>query len=148
MPVYTQQSDELLLDIITECTVFPALEVEYEEQLPEGYRALSVLWDTGSEVTLINPRVVKALGLVPIGKTQLDGVGGSDVEDSYAVHIKLPTGTFACYVEATESKSTGEHDVVIGMDIIAFSDFCFTNKDGKSTFSLRFPSTEHIVLKD
>lgn len=148
MPVYTQKSDELQLDIITECVVFPALDVEREEELPEGFRALSTLWDTGSEVTLINPRVVKALGLKPMGKMQLDGVGGSDVEDTFAVHIKLPTATFACYVEATGSARTGEHDVVIGMDVIAFSDFCFTNKGGKSVFSLRFPSAEHVVLKD
>lgn len=53
MPVYTQKSDELQLDIITECVVFPALDVECEEGLPEGFRALSTLWDTGSEVTLM-----------------------------------------------------------------------------------------------
>lgn len=148
MAVYTQKSNGQTLDIVTSCVVFPALNVEREEDLPDGFNAVNTLWDTGSEVTLISPRVVKALGLQKIGRTQLEGVGGSDIEDNYGVHIKLPTGTFACFVEATETNRTGGHDVVIGMDIIIHCDFCFTNKDQQSLFSLRFPSSEHIILKD
>ena len=40
-----------------------------------------------------------------------------------------------------------DNDVVIGMDIISLCDFCFTNKDNASCFSLRHPSNEKIILK-
>lgn len=40
-----------------------------------------------------------------------------------------------------------DYDVVIGMDIINSCDFCYTNKDGKSTFSLCHPAKEKIILK-
>ena len=66
--------------------------------------------------------------------------------DTYLIHIGLPTGTTALNVEAMLTPSD-DYDIIIGMDIISLCDFCFTNKDGKSTFSLRHPSSEQIKLQ-
>lgn len=41
-----------------------------------------------------------------------------------------------------------DYDMLIGMDIILLGDFCLTNKDGKSVFSFRIPSKEHIKLTE
>lgn len=60
--------------------------------------------------------------------------------------LGLPTGTTALNVEAMLTLSE-DYDVVIGMDIISLCDFCFTNKDNASCFSLRHPSNEKIILK-
>ncbi len=147
MASYTLRSETPMLDILTECSVYQAIptdKIKSESDLPEAYNVKSALWDTGAEATLINPRVVNALKLQRFSQTQLDGIGGDEIDDTYLVHIKLPTGDFAFNVEATETANTGDYDVVIGMDIIAYGDFAFTNKDFKSVFSFRFPSEEHI----
>ena len=147
MATFTLHSKTLLLDIETECFVYQAIPtdtIKSESDLPEAFHVQSALWDTGAEATLINPRVVKALQLKRFSQTQLDGIGGGEIDDTYLVHIKLPTGDYAFNVEATETANTGDYDVVIGMDIIAYGDFAFTNKDFKSVFSFRFPSEEHI----
>lgn len=150
MATFTHFTDNLLFSIITECKVYPGIPVESiktEKDLPPSFDAVNVLWDTGSEVTLINPRVVKQLNLKSFSYTELDGIGGSETNKTYIIHIKLPTGDYAFNVEAIETANTGEYDVVIGMDIISFGDFALTNKNNKSMFSFRFPSECHIDFK-
>ena len=72
---------------------------------------------------------------------------GGDVESwTYLVHVILPTGTAELNVQALLNDNS-DYDVVIGMDIINSCDFCYTNKDGKSTFSLCHPAKEKIILK-
>ncbi len=38
-------------------------------------------------------------------------------------------------------------DVLIGMDIISNGDFAVSNYDGKTYFSFRLPSQEHVEYK-
>ena len=147
MAVFTKRSDGLDLDIVTKCSIFSGVPVEairQESDLPEGFHTKNALWDTGAETTLISPQVVKKLGLTPFDQTMIEGVGGTTLDNTYIVHIKLPSEDFAFYVEATETEYTNDYDVIIGMDIISKMDFAFTNKDDKSVFSFRFPSEEHI----
>lgn len=147
MAAFTKFTDYLQFDITTSCKVYPAVpldNIKSEEEFPQGYDAINVLWDTGSEVTFINPVVVEKLKLKQFSTSELDGIGGSEIDRTFLVHIKLPTGDYAFNVEATETSNTGLHDVVIGMDIISFGDFAFTNKDHQSMFSFRFPSEKHI----
>jgi len=47
-------------------------------------------------------------------------------------------------VAVTKGRVFGVADVLIGMDIINRGDFAVTNKNGKTVFSYRFPSTEQI----
>lgn len=42
------------------------------------------------------------------------------------------------------SGDIGDYDLIIGMDIIILGDFIISNKDGKTWFSFRYPSNEHI----
>lgn len=88
----------------------------------------------------------KCFRLQPKNKALISSAGG-DVESwTYLVHVILPTGTAELNVQALLNDNS-DYDVVIGMDIINSCDFCYTNKDGKSTFSLCHPAKEKIILK-
>lgn len=146
MAAYTKCYNAQVLDVVTECTVYPPFvmqDVATRKDLPKGFVA-TAMWDTGAEVTLLHPRVVKALALERESQVLLSGIGGETVEENYVVHILLPTGNLAFGVEATATENVGEYDVIIGMDIISNGDFAFTNKDGKSQFSFRFPTEGHV----
>ena len=147
MGVYTKKYDTVVERLISECSVYPAFDIESTKVLPKGFKSMNAVWDTGAEITCIHPRIVKKLGLKPYGKIEVEGYGGVEVDETYAVHLKLPTGDWAFCIEASASDNLKTFDIVIGMDVIAFGDFCFTNKDEKSCFSFRIPSKEHIELK-
>lgn len=103
---------------------------------------------TGASVSLISARVAKVLGLESIGKSGVSGYNeGVDVKDTYLVHIGLPTGDIVTNIMAMEFHSD-EYDVVIGMDVICKGDLAVTNKDGRTTFSLRIPSEVEIDFSE
>ena len=104
------------------------------------------MWDTGATNTLISQKVVDDLGLKPYGVCLFSDNTTTEKRETFLVHLGLPTGTTALNVEAMLTLSE-DYDVVIGMDIISLCDFCFTNKDNASCFSLRHPSNEKIILK-
>ena len=39
-----------------------------------------------------------------------------------------------------------DYDVLIGMDIIALTDFCISNQDGNTLFSFNLPAKDNIAL--
>lgn len=51
---------------------------------------MKAVWDTGADTTCIHPRIVKELGLEPYGQMEIEGYGGIGIDDTYAVHLKLP----------------------------------------------------------
>ena len=62
------------------------------------------------------------------------------------VHVSIPTGDTYIYLEVMDSDFE-DYDVIIGMDTIDTGDFRFTDADGRSQFSFRYPAKEHITLK-
>ena len=120
-------------------------EVKAGEQPSLYYYTDSAAWDTGAQFTLISPRIVEALGLQSIGKETFMGIGGDQESDTYFVHIGLPNGELKRYVKAYCS-DLDNYDVLIGMDIIAETDFLITNADGKTTFQFRTPSEGGVEL--
>lgn len=115
-------------------------------RLPKIFRSSNCMWDTGATNTLISQKVVDDLGLKPYGVCLVSDNTTTEKRETFLVHLGLPTGTTALNVEAMLTLSE-DYDVVIGMDIISLCDFCFTNKDNASCFSLRHPSNEKIILK-
>ena len=63
--------------------------------------------------------------------------------DTYLVNITLPNGVRFPGVRVSEGKIAGA-DILIGMDIISSGDFALTNRDGKTTFTFRYPSIADI----
>ena len=104
------------------------------------------IWDTGATSSVITPAVVKKLGLIPSGKTNVRGVAGSkDSADTYFISIILPNKVRVDAVRAAEvSQIAGDADILIGMDIIVLGDFALTNFGKKTVFSFRLPSIQTI----
>jgi hypothetical protein len=120
--------------------------------VPHTFRALV---DTGAQRTLINPSVVTALNLTPIGKVGLQGIGGAvNYTNGYLFHgaFTLPAGApqpvaggqfqqpVAIFVHNTVihggllSSGLG-FDVLLGMDVIGGGSL---HIEGSGTFSFSF----------
>lgn len=146
MPVYTQKSSELAEAIITECRICAPVDFSKGEMPDKIYTTQNAMWDTGATNTLISPKIIKALGLKPFGKSGLSSANGVIETDTYLIHVGIPSGSIVTNILALEDDNE-DYEVVIGMDIITQGDFAFSNKDGHSTFSFRIPSAEEIILK-
>ena len=86
------------------------------------------------------------IGLQPKNKALISNAGGNVESWIYLVHVILPTGTAELNVQVLLNDNS-DYDMVIGMDIISSCDFCYTNKDGKSTSSLCHLAKEKIILR-
>ena len=96
------------------------------------------VWDTGSFTTVITPAVVKALGLLPMGKSPVHTANGTYLANRYSVDVMLPNGMVIQGVAVSEAELE-VCDALIGMDIIALGDFLVTNKE-HTKFAFRVPS--------
>lgn len=146
MPVFTQRSSDIMEAIITECKICPPVDFANGEMPSKVYTSQNAMWDTGATNTLISPRIVKALGLKPFGKSGISSANGIVETNTYLVHVGIPSGSVVTNILALEDEND-DYEVVIGMDIISRGDFAFSNHEGHSTFSFRIPSQEEIILK-
>lgn len=139
MTAYIQECDGELRDVITNAIIFEAADVVPGVPLKNRFFTANAAWDTGAEVTVISSHVIKALGLKPFDHSTIVGIGGDEEVDIYKVHLGLPNGYLYKnrYVYCSEM---ADYDILIGMDIIAKSDFFLTNIDGKSRFLFRLPA--------
>lgn len=99
------------------------------------------VWDTGATCSCVSEQVVKELGLIPTGKTQVLTPGGAATLNTYLVDITLPNNVTIPDVQVCDSE-IGKQGVglLVGMDIIALGDFAVSNYNGRTTFSFRIPS--------
>lgn len=146
MPVFTQRSSDIMEAIITECKICPPVDFAKGEMPSKVYTSQNAMWDTGATNTLISPKIVKALGLKPFGKSGISSANGIVETNTYLVHVGIPSGSVVTNILALEDEND-DYEVVIGMDIISRGDFAFSNHEGHSTFSFRIPSQEEIILK-
>ena len=102
------------------------------------------IWDTGATNSVISQKVVDSCGLKPIGMAVVHTGNGSRNSEVYLVNIILPNKVGFANVRVTKGDMSPDTHLLIGMDIIGQSDFAITNKGGKTCFSFRCPSTEHI----
>lgn len=108
------------------------------------------LWDTGATNCVIEGKLAKELGLVPIAKADVNHAGGVSEVNVYLISIILPNNVYFEGIRVTECKENiGGFRFIVGMDVITKGDFSVTNTDGKTTFSFRLPSMETIdYVKD
>ncbi len=102
------------------------------------------IWDTGATNSVISQKVVDACGLKPVGMRVVHTGNGTRNSESYLVNIVLPNGVGCANMFVTKGDMAPDTHLLIGMDIIGQGDFAVTNKDGKTCFSFRCPSTERI----
>ena len=144
MGVFSKKYDEVTEAVITEGCIYSYPQKDGKMLKAEVKAAM---WDTGSTETLISKRIINQLQLKPVAKRDVESYLGHEIEDVYHVMVGIPTGDVVTDIYVTECRGDS-YDAVIGMDIIGLGDFAFTNKDGKSCFSFRLPSKEHIELTD
>lgn len=142
---FTSKADGRLNVLQTEVSVFQAIP----GQKPKVEKFVAI-WDTGATSSVVTPTVVKKLGLIASGKTNLHGVAGSKKNaDTYFVTFILPNKVRVNGVRVAEVPTIGGNaDMLIGMDIITLSDFSVTNVSGKTVFSFRTPSVKMIDYVD
>ena len=131
--------------IQTDCIVMPSIEEITQSRQLCYTEVMSMVWDTGATNTLVSSQVVEALGLVPIEKSLVEGVGGIVESSVYRISIYLADNIVFKNVKVLCS-DIGDYDLVVGMDIIAQGDFAISNNGGQVCFSFRYPSKERIVL--
>ena len=68
-----------------------------------------------------------ACGLTAIGMTEVGGVHGRRMVETYLVNIYLPQGIVFMGVQATKV-NLGDANILIGMSIISTGDFAVTGK--------------------
>ena len=146
MAVLNKEYHSLVTAIQTDCIVMPSIEDITQSKQLLYTEVKSMVWDTGATNTLVSSQVVKALGLVPIENSLVEGVGGIIESSVYKLSVYLANDIIFKNVKALCS-DIGDYDLVIGMDIIAQGDFAISNNNGQVCFSFRYPSKDKIILK-
>ncbi len=131
--------------LLTDISVFQPIPGQKEK-----IEKFVAIWDTGATSSVVTPTVVKKLGLIASGKTNLHGVAGSKEDaDTFLVSFILPNKVLVNGVRVAEVPTIGgSADILIGMDIITLGDFSVTNTNGKTVFSFRTPSVKMIDYVD
>lgn len=140
---FTVRAEKILRAIGTEARISFGFNPTLPPNPTPPLRSFQAVWDTGATNTAISQRVVDDCGLKPIGFTFVNTAGGVCRTEVYIINIFLPNQVG--FPEITVTKGDlGPTDVLIGMDVICKGDFALTNKNGKSVFSFRYPSSEVI----
>ncbi len=121
--------------------------------IPPLFRALV---DTGAQRTMISPNVIKTVGLSPIGKVKLQGIGKRvTYHNGYLFHAAFVVGlqqqqgqpqaqptqqqvmvfVNALTIHGAELSSAVGFDVLLGMDVISTGSL---HIEGNGTFSFSF----------
>ena len=109
---------------------------------------VTVQWDTGASGTCISKKIVSDLKLVPIGKINVNTPSGIGIMNQYMVNLVLNNDVvFDDWLVMDSEIGSQGIDVLIGMDIISNGDFAISNYEGRTQFSFRLPSQEHVEYK-
>ena len=97
------------------------------------------IWDTGAVRTVISPKVVADLGLLPRGKVAMYHANGVSYVNSYFVNLLLPNKMEVQILQVMDG-NLPDADILLGMDVIGLGDFALTAPDGNTLFSFSQPS--------
>jgi len=104
---------------------------------------VQALWDTGSTNTMVSERIANILLLKKIDEIKIRSFAGEKSANEYSLRLFL-SGGFAKDLQVLEFSEIKGVDILIGMDIIGYSDFVFTLKKernvSKAKIYFRYPS--------
>lgn len=133
--VFTEKYDKIQRRLINSAVVESSQNV-----LP-----VKAQWDTGATGTCISRELVNRLNLMPTGKVKVSTPSGVGVMNKYVINLVLNNEIRIQNLIVMDSEIGKQGiDVLIGMDIISMGDFAVSNFDGKTQFSFRIPSQEHV----
>ncbi len=102
-------------------------------------------WDTGATGTCISKELVTQLGLQPTGMIKVQTPSGIGIMNKYMINLILNNEVRIMNLVVMDSEIGNQGiDVLIGMDIISNGDFAVSNFEGRTQFSFRLPSQEHV----
>lgn len=139
----TVRSNGVLRAIKTSVEFAPAFVPPAAAPASNQLKRFIAIWDTGATASAISQRVVDACDLKPIGMAEVNTANGVAHANVYLVAMMLPSGVGFPSVKVTLA-DLGADDCLIGMDIISRGDFAITNRGGRTVFSFRTPSLQHI----
>jgi len=134
----------LLRALQTHCHICAGFDPRTPPLPTPELKKYEAIWDTGATSSVVTQKVVDECGLVPIGRTIVQGVSGEETSPTYLVNIILPNNVGFPNIRVTRGKITDAVDILIGMDLITKGDFTITNKANKTVFSFRMPSQYHV----
>jgi uncharacterized protein YchJ len=140
---FTTAYSRVVRVLTTEAHVGPPHDPRAGEP-PPPLKSFQAIWDTGASASVITQQVVEALGLKPIGMTQVRHVQGVAEAEQYLITLRLPSNVGIAALRVTKGILSAGADMLIGMDVIANGDFAVTNFAGQTKLSFRLPSCEHI----
>ncbi|MBD5513124.1 MAG: hypothetical protein HDR06_00265 [Lachnospiraceae bacterium] len=113
-----------------------------------GVVPVKAQWDTGATATCISKKLVEKLNLLPTGKVRVSTPSGTGIMNKYIINLILNNEVRIQNLIVMDSEIGNQGiDVLIGMDIISIGDFAVSNYNGKTQFSFRLPSQEHIEFR-
>ena len=137
---YNGRTNKLPVETLVSKHLSQGANLDLEAQNAKKYICI---WDTGATNSVISQKVVDECGLKPIGMAMVHSATEMKHCETFLVSIFLPNKVVYPSIRVTKGV-LADCDVLIGMDIISTGDFAVTQKDSKTTFSFRFPSTEEI----
>ena len=135
MSVSVHNYGSIVRELITEAVVFA--DSRFGDRLAPP-AVVTALWDTGAYSTVVNQKIVDALGLIPVNHSRACGVNGWYESPIYVIDLQLPNGVKITGLPVSLGNMVVA-DVLIGMDVISMGDLKLTN-DGTTKFTLRTPS--------
>lgn len=143
---FSVQYEGVVNKLITKVGIAQAFDPKMDRKLYPPVDEQLALWDTGATQSVITPKIVRDLGLKPVGKMVMHHGGGRTEQLTYMVNVGLPNGVGfpGVMVAELEQLENSEFGMLIGMDIIAVGDFSITCYEGKTCFSYRYPSKTKV----
>lgn len=134
--VFTRKYDKLMFRY----PVKVVLGTGENEEIVEG------VIDTGSPVCGVTKRLADKFGLKKLGATSVSpAFGGKSERMLYCVDFLLEDCLRFSDMRATEiEKGYDGAEFIVGCNVLCLGDFVITNKDRKTTISLRLPSDKEI----
>ncbi len=122
------QYKKLVPKIITPITICDSLSISCKE-----YNAV---WDTGAVRTIISPKVIEELKLIPLGNGGTIKIGDKSEHpcENYEIRIFNPQ-TKKPIPLVVAGFDIPHFDIVIGMNFITNGEFIFKSVNGVSEFS-------------
>ncbi len=146
MGVYNKNFECITDAVVTHVGIFPPVEYTPGKPLPASpYITDNALWDTGASLSAISRKLIDVLHLEPYSKAMVSSLHEVKLEDTYLVHLLLPTTDTILDVECTKAH-TDDYDFVCGMNVIGYGDFFVSNFEDKTSVAIRIPSEKMVQL--
>ena len=127
--------------LVSECSIRPAT---LPNTPASNFCTFKGVWDTGASNSVITQDVIDQCGLKPTGMTEVHGVHGKNIVETFLVDLTLAGRVTVTDLRVTKGNLFGGLHVLIGLDVINWGDFSVTNVGGNTTYSFRAPSQERI----